>query len=250
MGFRIVKLEKSNGIPGLAEESNTRFDWYLISGGSNMLNKNANQKGFTLIEAAVAIAVVAILSGIIIPLVVKNLRDAQVARARNDVQVIAAAIASQMKDTGGRPSAAGINGSTGAGNVNWWSGASEIGPVAGTANNSFTNLFTLSTTNPAANNTPLQALFGFPAATTMNSEFGYKGPYLGTDVALKTDPWGDSYYILGYSAASQASNGPIWVFSVGPNKVTTLPAYAGATGYAQTWQTNANAADDIVVRVN
>lgn len=208
------------------------------------------EHGFTLIEAAVAIAVVAILSGIIVPLVVKNLRDSQRARAMNDVQVIAAAIASQMKDTGSRPIAAGLNGATGVGNVNWWSGSAEIGPVAGTGTNSFTNLFTQSTTNPAANNAPLQAMFGFPATTTMNSEFAYKGPYLGTDVALKTDPWGDSYYIIGYSAASQTSNGPIWVFSVGPNKVTTLPAYAGATGYAQTWTANANTADDIFVRVN
>lgn len=216
-----------------------------------MQNKHSKQKGFTLIEAAVAIAVVAILSGIIIPLVVKNLRDSQVARARNDVQVIAAAIASQMKDTGGRPSAAGgPGGATGAGNVNWWSGATEIGPVAGTAANSFTNLFALSTTAPATMNPQLQALFGFPATVTMNSEFAYKGPYLGTDVALKTDPWGNSYYILGYSAASQTSNGPIWVFSTGPDKATALPAYAAATGYAQTWPAGATNLDDIVVRVN
>jgi prepilin-type N-terminal cleavage/methylation domain-containing protein len=213
------------------------------------MTRNRKQ-GFTLIEAAVAIAVVAILSGIIVPLVVKNLRDSQRARAMNDVQVIAAAIASQMKDTGTRPTAAGANGATGVGNVNWWSGTAAIGPIAGTGTNSFTNLFTLSPVSPAANNTPLQAMFGFPAATTINTEFAYKGPYLGSDVALKTDPWGDSYYIIGYNAPNQTSNGPIYVFSVGPNHVTNLPAYAGATGYAQSWPTTANTADDIVVRVN
>ena len=69
--------------------------------------KRIRQQGFTLIEAAVAIAVVAILSGIIVPLVVKNLQDSQVARAKNDVQVIAGAVASQIKDTGGRPAHAG-----------------------------------------------------------------------------------------------------------------------------------------------
>ena len=71
------------------------------------MNNRTAHRGFTLIEAAVAIAVVAILSGIVIPLVVKNMRDSQIARAKNDVQVIAAAIAAQLKDTGVRPTLAG-----------------------------------------------------------------------------------------------------------------------------------------------
>jgi len=64
-------------------------------------------RGFTLAEAALAIGVVAILAGIIVPLVLKALQDARYARARNDIQVIVAAIASQLKDTGGRPVADG-----------------------------------------------------------------------------------------------------------------------------------------------
>jgi prepilin-type N-terminal cleavage/methylation domain-containing protein len=49
------------------------------------------RRGFTLVEVAVAIAVVAILAAIIIPMLLKNLRDARRARARNDLQVIAGA---------------------------------------------------------------------------------------------------------------------------------------------------------------
>lgn len=96
--------------------------------------------GFTLIEAAVAIAVIAILSGIIVPLVVKNIRDSQQARAKNDVQVIAAALASQLKDTGNRPTRGAANASQ-----NWVSGPNggATPAVTGfTATSTTTNTYT------------------------------------------------------------------------------------------------------------
>lgn len=221
------------------------------------MTRNRTQ-GFTLIEAAVAIAVVAILSGIIVPLVVKNLNDARVARARNDIQVIAAAVASQLKDTGGRPAAAGgPGGASGAAQAIWASGPAgatfyPTGVTATTAANLFLNLFG----TPASPNTGM-TLFGLPAVNpnaNAAQEFAYKGPYLGTDVATRLDPWGSRYFILGYNADSQRVNGPIWICCAGPNKGTTLPA-VGATGYAATWPVTNNpagalAADDIVVRVN
>lgn len=221
------------------------------------MTRNRTQ-GFTLIEAAVAIAVVAILSGIIVPLVVKNLNDARVARARNDIQVIAAAVASQLKDTGGRPAAAGgPGGSSGVAQAIWASGPVgatfyPTGVTATTATNLFINLF-----GTAASPNAAQTLFGLPAVNANANaaqEFAYKGPYLGTDVAAKLDPWGSRYFILGYNAASQAVNGPIWICCAGANKSTTLPV-VGATGYAGTWPVTNNAAgalaaDDIVVRVN
>lgn len=210
-------------------------------------------QGFTLIEAAVAIAVVAILSGIIVPLVVKNLNDARVARGRNDIQVIAASLASQLKDIGSRPSAAGGPGaSSGVGQAVWASGPAgaasyPTGVTATTAANLFSNLLCA---QGSPNNA--QTLFALPAAgvnANAAREFAYKGPYLGTDVATKLDPWGSRYFILGYNAASQAVNGPIWVGSAGADKATTLPA-VGATGYAAIWPVVANTVDDIVVRVN
>jgi len=206
-------------------------------------------QGFTLIEAAVAIAVVAILSGIIVPLVVKNLNDARVARARNDVQVIAAAIASQLKDTGTRPTAG-----LGAGLVTWGSAAPATQAptnVTVAAANSFVALFSGVSTNP------LQNMFGYPNGTLATAEFAYKGPYMANDIALKTDPWGRSYVILGYNATDQLlPTSPIWVVSGGPDHVVLAAnATHGANGYPAVWNQNtANAAgdsrDDIVVRVN
>jgi len=203
----------------------------------------SRQQGFTLIEAAVAIAVVAILSGIIVPLVVKNLGDSQIARAKNDVQVIAAAIASQIKDTGSRPTAAAAAGKgTGVGQVDWHSGTaagSTMLPATFTLtnNNSFANLFCSIATDADAN-----LLFG----TTASTEFSYKGPYLANDVAAKTDPWGTSYVILGYSQTNAATNLPIWVVSAGPNKTIDGATTVALAAALTVWPAN----DDIVVRVN
>ena len=224
------------------------------------MDNRSSHRGFTLIEAAVAIAVVAILSGIIIPLVVKNMRDSQIARARNDVQVIAAAIAAQIKDTGVRPSVAGgpalANGgaaATGAAQALWHSGPLGVANPAGlaaAAGNSFVNLFT-ATSNVAADYAAANVMFG----TVVNGEFSYRGPYIGTDVAVRTDPWGSPYYILGYNATSQGYNGPIWVVCAGPDKNVLLAnVTAGAAGYPVVWDqtvlSGGTSQDDIVVRVN
>lgn len=230
------------------------------------------QQGFTLIEAAVAIAVVAILSGIIVPLVVKNLNDARNARAQNDVQVIAAAVANQIKDTGRRPSAgAGPGGATGAvANAAWYSGpapvaaggAASLTPqgvtVVGGANNTFANLFA---TAPAAGGggTAQVLFFGAAAGGTLNpgSEFAYKGPYMALDVANKLDPWGRRYVITGYNATQAALNGPIFVFSAGADGSVLAANWNGGIGpVSGLWDRTTAAAgaypsqDDIVTRVN
>lgn len=214
----------------------------------------SRQQGFTLIEAAVAIAVVAILSGIIVPLVVKNLQDSQVARAKNDVQVIAAAVASQIKDTGSRPGAGpGPGGSAGATFATWGSGgANPTGPAAVGANNTFTNLFTFDKATALAQD----LFFGTATTVTSASEFSYKGPYLAGDVATKSDPWGTKYMILGYNASGQTGNGPIWIVSAGPDKAIVAANVPAAANPPAAWDVttlvsgNAVSADDIVVRVN
>lgn len=223
-------------------------------------------KGFTLVEAAVAIGVVAVLSGIIIPLVLKSMRDAKIARARNDIMVIAGAIAHQLKDTGTRPRAAGFAGGTpptGAGDAIWVSAGNvpavtpgPAGLVPGVAN-TFTNLFA----TPASASLG-QALFGFPDGAG-RGEFGYKGPYLSSDAAAKSDPWGNAYVILGYNADGQDSGGPIWVVSAGEGRTieqVNLTRIAGLQRpgslqhypdtYPILWDYRGQSETNIAVRVN
>lgn len=215
------------------------------------------QKGFTLVEAAVAIGIVAILSGIIIPLVIKNLNDAKLARARNDINVIVAAIVAQQKDMGNRPMApGGPNGCSGALDNRWVSAGAppqnEAGGaiVPGNPNNLFVNLFSQPATTAAAG-----TLFGRPAAAT--AEHAYKGPYLANDVTTKSDPWGHTYIILGYNSDGQQSGGPVWVVSAGPSGSilnANLTADAGIGGLPPTpktvWDHSGLSAQNIAIRAN
>jgi prepilin-type N-terminal cleavage/methylation domain-containing protein len=212
------------------------------------------EQGFTLIEAAVAIAVVAILSGIIVPLVIKNIGDSQTARAKNDVQVIAAAVAAQYKDLGARPHAASGTGATGVGDAIWGSPtgtAATNAPALGN-NQTFLQLFAGMTGGVASVTLATAAQDNQLWGTTAGAEFSWKGPYLGWDVADKANPWGGKYYIFGYDANGQTNNTPIWVVCPGPDNTinTAVNPVANAVGLPQSWSTAGTSADDIAVRVN
>ena len=209
-----------------------------------------------------AIGVVAILSGIIIPLVLKNIRDSQIARAKNDLHVIAAAMASQLRDTGGRPRAAGgPNGATGVAGSYWFSTANMpavVNPAAGApvgvvvafpaavANQTFTNLFSIGPGD--AVNFPLAHIM---FNTVAGAEFSYKGPYLAADMAGKSDPWGRAYVILGYDATGEAHNGPIWVVSAGPSgQILSTNLVVANNHYREVWDPTEVSAGNIAVRIN
>jgi prepilin-type N-terminal cleavage/methylation domain-containing protein len=244
------------------------------------------RKGFTLVEAAVAIAVVAILSGIIIPLILKSIRDARNARARNDIHVIVAAIAHQLKDTGSRRPMApgGPNGASGAGNAIWYS-AGDIprlnaflpaavdgaAPVPVAANlpgqgagapptvQRFENLFLAPSEINNNESDQANAMFGY--GPWGDREFQYRGPYMTDQVAHTADPWGYAYVILGYNQNGMAANnglgGPIWVVCAGEShridRVNVgLPAAGGAAPCTapDTWNYQGVSATNIAVQVH
>jgi prepilin-type N-terminal cleavage/methylation domain-containing protein len=169
----------------------------------------SNTKGFTLIEVIVAIAVVALLAGIITPSVIKHLDDSKRARAKNDALVIGAALASFYKDVGRWPtkdSAATYNLIllAGDGNTPTAAGGAANWALAIAAANADLMAYHLISNRPknVAGN-----------AYSVAGEQMWRGPYQPT---LPADPWGNRYAVnIGNTAGANA----VWILSAGPDGI-------------------------------
>ncbi len=62
-----------------------------------------DNKGFTLIEIVIAVAIVAIFAAALSPMVFRHLEDAKIGKAQNEAEVIATAVLTYYKDVGKWP---------------------------------------------------------------------------------------------------------------------------------------------------
>jgi len=186
------------------------------------------KKGFTLIEMVVVLAVVAILAAILVPSIEKNIQDAKIARAKNEVQVLGAAMASFYKDVGIWPmysvfatTAAdyltSANGSAGTdpNTYEWWSGATTYDTFE----------------NQLISNSPV-----YTACTAPTQEMCWNGPYINE---VKPDPWGHEY---SSNVKDATGTNAMWVWSAGPDGVAD-------TDSTQTQGSAVLTNDDIGVRL-
>jgi prepilin-type N-terminal cleavage/methylation domain-containing protein len=205
------------------------------------MNKS-KQQGFTLIEVIVAIAVVAILAGIITPNVVKHLDDSKRARAQNDCLVIGAAISSFYKDVARWPNmnAAGAVGVTllvSEGN------RPAMGPGVGAWNGLPTAANCDMLSNHMSSNTPKsQSTNVYPTT----GEFHWSGPY---QTSFPSDPWGNRYAVnIGnmVNNTNPALSYAVWVLSAGPNGTVDTVFNPGVPALGTTLIAGG---DDIVYRL-
>jgi prepilin-type N-terminal cleavage/methylation domain-containing protein len=174
-------------------------------------------KGFTLIELAVVLAIIAVLAAVLTPLVSGYIDQARTARAQADVRTIADAIKLYNRDTGRWPiydnnadyvadnapqsnaklefaTAAGTSGTLPQAGSGWALGAT----VATSTLESYMN-----------NDRSGAGSAAFPKA-------GFRGPYVG---AVDTDPWGHQYLLnagnLRYKSPNNGNHA--YVISAGPN---------------------------------
>ena len=167
--------------------------------------------GFTLIEIIVVIAAIALLAGILAPLVFKNIEDARIAKAKADVKAIASAIMQFYSDVGewptrndeGVPNSLYVLYSTADGSTP----VVPLGAYFPTEEGQ---------TDPLADHLITNAQ-NYPV---WNGQSGWKGSYLETDTL---DPWGNSYlvYVLGFwleNVEPTTDFTEVWVISAGPDK--------------------------------
>ncbi len=160
-----------------------------------MQKRNA---GFTLVEVVVVLAVVAILAAILTPNIVKNIEDSKIARANNETQVIAAALASFYKDLGRWPTA---NGSDLTDSIQLLYGEGDTPGIqgGGVAQEQFwladgsgwgANLCDTFQNQLVAND-PGNGATDYPDDNTSpRPELRWRGPYINE---VKADPWGNHY---------------------------------------------------------
>ena len=164
-----------------------------------------NEKGFTLIEVVVVVAVIAILAAVLTPFITKYIDDSRDAKARNEAQVIGAAMTNFMKDTALWPS----RNATGGAVMVLYTGTTT--PAAATIFTAVPPVVPV-VANWAGAVAPLDnslLVNGTGNAYPTVGDLRWKGPYVGS--ALPADPWGRPY------VANVAATGPIWVLSAGPN---------------------------------
>lgn len=174
--------------------------------------KLPNRKGFTLIEVIVVAGIIAVLAGILVPLIFKEIDESKITRASADVKSISSALFVFRKDTGQWPVSASCEPTI---TLLHGSGTLPAFAAATWDQSSFNSLnFYLNTDDNGC----------WPTT--------WKGPYMAT---VSPDPWGYAYVI---DAKEFMTNGATWLLSAGPNgNVETGIADAAPVG------------DDIGVRI-
>lgn len=193
-------------------------------------------KGFTLIELAVVLAIIAVLAAILTPLVTNYLDQARVSRAMADTKTIADAVRLYKRDTGYYPIYADLShavaGITVAGKVLLGPGTAPDETQADWAliGGSNTSLITQLNTNT----------LGLTANVSNPGKTSYRGPYLG---AIDTDPWGNAYVVQASNLQGGTDRG--FVVSAGPNGKLEIPVAQGTGAFPF-----GSAGDDIAVPIN
>ena len=159
----------------------------------------SRSSGFTLIEIAVVVLIIAVLAAILTPIVSAYFNQARIAKAQADTTVIGEAISRYEKDTGRYPMFGAQAGSLfqdstatvvrleGPGNTpsetvptNWTktSGITNTDCVAGCTFSLLSNFLILNTA-------------GVAISSNLAKPFTWKGPYLD----VQADPWGNKYLV-------------------------------------------------------
>jgi type II secretion system protein G len=178
-----------------------------ISGEKTPMKAN---KGFTLLEVAVVLAIIAILAAILTPVVTSYVDQARVTRANNDVKKIAQSVLLYKRDTGIYPGydllgsaristsddlkTCLVTGPSTSTTLTGWSCGTNVGFVEAYLNVNSVGLASTSVGN------------------STGGMVGFRGPYL--DGLSGLDPWGNPYVV---NSGNFVGSNKVFAISAGPN---------------------------------
>lgn len=157
--------------------------------------KIRKQSGFTLVEVIVVAGIIAILAGVLVPLILKEIDEARITRAYADARSLSSAIIVLKKDAGKWPNLSG----TCVADVTLLHGDGAIPGDADTRGFVQTK------------KTHYNDFLTTDATGCIGTK--WKGPYM---AHASMDPWGNAFIT---NADGFASPSPVWIISAGPNGV-------------------------------
>lgn len=162
------------------------------------------QSGFTLVEVIVVAGIIAILAGILVPLILKEIDESRISRATADVRSISNALIVFKKDLG-----------------QW--------PVSTTCEPAVTLLQSAGTVPALGLNWDGSNPGNLDDYLASDSNgcwpAKWKGPYM---AFASADPWGNAYVINGKDFLS--ATGALWIISAGPDGVVDTASTQTSVG--------------------
>ncbi len=147
--------------------------------------------GFTLIEVIVVAGIIAVLAGILVPIIFKEIDESKITRATADAKSISSALMVLKKDTGQWPINANCQPA-----ITALSGAGVAPAIVGAG-------WDLSARDVYDNYIARDDNGCWPAT--------WKGPYM---AMVNADPWGRMYIT---NAVEFSTANPVWIISAGPD---------------------------------
>jgi len=187
-------------------------------------------RGFTLIEVVVVAAIIAILAGILVPMIFNQIDEAKKARALSECRSISNAVLMFRKDTTRWPFF-----------------------MPGDCTQTYTTIQGGGTTAPLDNPTgswgislndiALGLILNLPGIQPPVAQSCYNGKAQTYLLQAEPDPWGNQYVI---NAANFAGTDPVWAITAGPSRCPDTSVSSPSLNDAQS---TCGPADDIGIRI-